>query len=83
MALSDKQREILDFAYEHGEITKKEAIVLIGGSYYCNSDKHVGDILSRLVKAGNLIRIKPGLFKIGTGKPQKKQTPAPNQQSLF
>ncbi|WP_288435344.1 hypothetical protein [uncultured Chryseobacterium sp.] len=64
--MKNKQRVILDWVRNNNEITKSKAIELIGGSYYCNSTKHVGDILSRMVKSGLLHRVKNGLFVIGT-----------------
>lgn len=79
------QKEIIDFARNNGnEITKKQAVDLIGGAYYCNASKHVGDVLSRMVKANFLIRIKPGEFKVGSGTKYKPNSPVgKNQIDLF
>ncbi len=33
-----------------GEVTKAKVVEAIGGNYYCNGDKHVGDRLFRMVK---------------------------------
>ena len=66
-----------------GEVTKAQVVDAIGGNYYCNGDKHVGDRLSRMVNAGMLIRVKPGLFKIGTGKRSKSEIVAEGQTTLF
>lgn len=68
-----------------GSFTKQDAVQLIGHRYYCNEDKHVGDVLSRMVKAGFIIRIKPGHFELSKGRMQalKKLEENPNQQSLF
>lgn len=43
-------------------------------THYCNGDKHVGDCLSRMVKSGLLIRVKPGVFITGNGKKNKPAT---------
>jgi len=66
-----------------GEVTKAQVVEAIGGNYYCHGDKHVGDRLSRMVKSGMLIRVKPGLFKIGSGKKSKLEIVAEGQTKLF
>ncbi len=33
-----------------GEVTKAKVVEAIGGNYYCNRDKRVGDRLFRMVK---------------------------------
>lgn len=45
--------------------TKKELVAKFGGVYYCNGDKHLGAVLSRMVRSGHLVRIKPGVYKVG------------------
>lgn len=70
--MTDKRSAILrEAARNGGTITKRDACALIGEGYYCNADTHVGAVLSRMVKAGLLNRIKPGVFEIGTGKKAK------------
>ncbi len=69
-----------------GTITKAEAVALIGDRYYRHADKYVGDILSRMVDAGMLTRVKPGVFTIGNGKAKVKAKPEggdDGQSSLF
>lgn len=79
--MTDKQIQVFDYVRSNGQITKQQAVELIGKSYYCNADKHVGDVLSRMVKAGLLKRIKPGLFELGD---RTNKTAAPeNQLDLF
>jgi len=80
MALSEKQKKVLEYARAHdGKITKKEAMDIID-THYHNGEKHVGDVLSRMVNAGLLIREKLGHFRIGKG----RQVPEPeNQTKLF
>lgn len=66
MALTDHQKTIMNYAREHNDtITKQEACKLI--PYYYNTSKHVGDVLSRMVKANLLKRIKNGVFVISSG----------------
>lgn len=62
-------------------MTKKRAISLIGNFYYCNASKHVGDVLTRMVKSGLLRRVKRGRYAIGNG--YRKDPIAENQTSIF
>lgn len=67
-----------------GEFTKKDAVELIGNRYYCNEDKHVGDVLSRMVNAQFIIRVKPGHFKLSPSRSANlKAIIDPNQKELF
>lgn len=83
--MTDKQKSIIGFALKNGDkITKKEAVQLIGSCYYCNASKHVGDVLSRMVKAGLLERVKAGTFIIGKNRRQTAQGVVnPNQLNLL
>lgn len=69
---------------QNGELTKKQAVEAIGGRYYCNADHHVGEVLSKMVKAGLFERIKPGHFKVKNINSVRTTGKAdPNQQSIF
>lgn len=85
MKLTHKQRKIVEYARQNDNtITKKQACKLI--PFYINTEKHVGDILSRMVKSGMLIRVKLGVYKLSTGqKLAKNQTEIfnPNQTKLL
>lgn len=86
MALTEQQRVILQDAQKNGgTITKKQIVKSYGHCYFCNGSKHLGDILSRMVNSGLLIREKPGVFKIGKGKKTKPAAAAfiENQKTLF
>lgn len=61
--LSKKDR-ILEYMYSAGTASKKDIIEGTGISYYHNTSKHVGDMLSRLVNNGTLARIKRGIYGI-------------------
>lgn len=63
------QSKILNFMNNEKEYSLEEIMKGIGYSLYCNSNKHFGVILSRMVKKGILIRVKKGVFKI---KPKEK-----------
>lgn len=84
MALTEQQRAILqDANHNGGTITKKQVVESYRHCYFHNGAKHLGDILSRMVKSGLLIREKPGVFKMGKGNKNKPATIPENQQSLF
>lgn len=85
MALSDNQKQVLNIARENGGIVTKKALVE-RFRYYNNGEKYVGEILSRMVKQGLLIRDSPGVFKIGPGKKDGKRSSAAfvvAQEELF
>ena len=69
--------------HQGGSVTKKQVVSAFGRQYYCHGDKHVGDRLSRMVKANLLVRVKPGVFEIGNGKKSKPSTITEGQATLF
>ena len=84
--LGEQQMRIINKANaQDGNITKREAVDLIGHCYYSNPDKNTGDVLSRMVKNKILIRLKPGIFKVNTSSDRSKNTKIlnPDQQQLF
>lgn len=76
--MSPKQKAVRQFCNVHGEITLEQAVELIGGDIYCNESKHVGAVLSNMVKKGLLARKKKGVYHIERPAPIE-----PNQQPLF
>jgi len=81
--ISEKQKMILEFASKNNnQITKIQAVQLIGNCYFVNGSKHTGEVLSRMVKSQLLKRLKNGLYEI-----QKHQTVKqivnPNQLELL
>lgn len=80
--MTPEQKEIIQFAHRQGGyFTKKEAVKQF--PYYHNTEKHIGDRLSRMVDAGLLERIAPGKYKIGKGKKSAPATIDTNQTELF
>ena len=76
MALTPHQKAIVSEANRNGgQITKAQAVGLIGGAYYINAETHVGSVLSRMVKAGLLERTRPGVFQV-CGKSRTKDIAA-------
>jgi hypothetical protein len=63
--MTEKQKAIILSAHQNdGQITKAEAVQLIGGYYYHNADKYVGEVLARLVKTRVLNRIQRGVYEL-------------------
>lgn len=84
--MSSDQAEIIRWANTvGGYFTKKEAAKQF--PYYCNTEKHIGDRLSRMVNARLLERTKPGHFRVPTrlptSRPAKKAAADANQTDLF
>ena len=79
---------IVDYIREgRQEITKQEATAILGRFYYCNEEKHVGELLSRMIKSGILERVKRGTYKLKKYPsgitPGDKYQVSKNQISLF
>ena len=86
MALTDHQRAILKFIGEPGrEVKKSEIVDEFSYWHYCNSSKHIGDTLSRMVKTGLLDRVKVGTYRLGRSRSGTIAATIsdPGQQSLF
>jgi len=76
MGLTPSQKKVLQLAQEAGGTVASSTIVeALGRKYYSNPEKHVGDIVSRMVKSGLLIRVKPGVFRLPTADDPKKAKP--------
>jgi hypothetical protein len=69
--MNNKHCEIIKYLRTVDQATLAE--IYRNGSffYYRNWEKHLGGIMSTMVRQGLVTRIKPGLFKLG-GKPQQK-----------
>lgn len=82
--LTPQQSAILALARENGgTLTSKQVQEEFVHNYHSNGERHLGAILSRMVAANLLVRVKKGVFTVGTGKKQKPPTPAPEQPTLF
>ena len=81
--MTPDQRKIINFIQSKGTATKAEIVAFDGGQHYCNADKYIGDRLSRMVNAGMLERVKPGVFMIGSGKKSGNEPVDENQTTLF
>ena len=65
--LPSKQNAILAYVREHGQITTKVANQMLSAFYYANHEKYVGEILTKMVRSGKLIRVSTGIYKLGDG----------------
>lgn len=80
----EKQKEILDFLSKVPQATLNDIYTNVSFSYYCNANKHLGDMMSRLVNSGKVERLKKGTFKFVSFVGKKKQSENnENQTSLF
>lgn len=85
MTAGERRQIILNICIQNGTITKREIVSIAekGHWYYCNAGKHIGEMLSTLVRQGSLVRIKNGTFKLGSGMRITKQIEDPKQISMF
>jgi hypothetical protein len=74
MKLSPKQRVIISELKELQTINLSDAVRLIGKDIYCNAEKHVGAVMSNMVRRGLIKRVKKGVFKLA---------PMEGQQTFF
>ena len=81
--MTPSQRAIYNFVRSKGTATKEEIFAFAGDPYYRNGEKYIGERLSRMVNAGILKRVKPGVFAVCSGKKSIPATIAENQQTLF
>lgn len=57
-----KQEEVLKYLRTVPQANLSEIYDNVSFGYYCNEMKHLGEILSRMVKKGTVIRVKKGVF---------------------
>ena len=68
-----KQKEVLEYLSEVDQADLSEIYQNVSFYYYYNAHKHLGAIMTRLVRAGRVERIKSGHFKIKAKLPQGQQ----------
>jgi len=80
----NKQQEIEMYLSKVPCATIDEIYANVSFSYFCNANKHLGEILSRMVKSGKIERVKKGVFKYSNTKQYiDNSNKAGSQQSLF
>lgn len=65
------------------ELSKQDIIKMAGLYYYHNTDKHAGEVLSRMVKSGLLKRVKKGVYTLGGGIKKKTIETDKNQHNII
>lgn len=64
--LPSKQKALIDRCRQDGQITTKLACQMLAGYYYSNHEHYVSELLTRMVKSGKLVRVKVGVYELGT-----------------
>lgn len=75
--------QILSYLRTVESASKEEIYQNIQTSYYANWQKHLGDALSRLVKAGKVERLGRGSYAWKGDHRIRKEVVNPDQMSLF
>jgi len=81
--MTPEQKEILQLLHQNGGTLTKKQVVDSLDCYYHNGAKHIGDRLSRMVNAGMLKRVKPGVFEAGSGKRAGPVEPVNENQTML
>lgn len=74
------QSSIIRYLKDAKEASLQEIYDNVNFGYYHNGNKHLGDVLSRMVKSGMIERVKKGTFRLRT-KPLEQKIK--NQIKLF
>ena len=84
MKLGHNQLRILRFiAEQSGDVQFSEIVARFECKYYCNAAHYVGQSLSSMVKNGVILRVRKGVYTVGTGKKPAKTQETNNQPTLF
>lgn len=84
--ITERQVQIIKYLREQPNETAKRADLVekFKHWYYCNGEKHISDILHRMVKSGKLSKPKHGYYKLDfTGTKIKLEDIDPNQLNLL
>lgn len=80
-----KHAEILHYLKDVPSATIDDIYKNVSFGYYCNANKHLGAVLSTMVKQRKINRIKKGVFEINKTAPSGllPQIKIDNQTELF
>lgn len=83
---TDKQLEVQIYLKKVKCATIEQIYENVSFYYYCNANKHLGALLSRMVKSGKIARVQKGLFMYIDAKTyldnRMKEIHNPNQLKL-
>ena len=77
------QEEILLYLKSVESATKKDIYTNVKFGYYHNWQKHLGDVLTRMVRNGTIERVKRGVYQFKRNKPVKDSVFYQSQPNLF
>lgn len=80
--MKNRQLEIQKFLLSVDQADKATIYKNVSFGYYHNWEKHLGQLLSKMVKNGLVERVKPGVFRHKRMGVHKEWTD-PNQKALF
>ena len=84
MKLGHNQVRILRFISEKGgEVAFSEIVEKFKTEYYDNTAYYVSRSLSSMVKNGVILRVRKGVYTVGTGKKPAKTQETNSQPTLF
>ncbi len=79
-----KHQEVIKYLLTVDQATIGEIYSKVSFGYYCNEHKHLGDLLSTMVKQKKIERVKKGVFRMSQHKKAVvKQNEETRQQLLF
>lgn len=78
-----KQIQVLNYLRQVPGASISDIYMNVSFGYYNNANKHLGALLSRMVKSGKIVRLKKGLFSIAGATGFKKVKHEPTQLKLF
>lgn len=82
---SENAKKLYLYILKNGETSKAKISEAFSHLYYHNASKYIGEILGRLVKSGQLFRVKTGIYTVNPDfkvlKPKTKINP--NQTELL
>jgi hypothetical protein len=84
--ITDKQHQIIKYLRQMENETAKRSEIInqFRHWYYCNEEKHISDVLHRMVKSGLLVKPKSGFYKVGEKRKSTKENPViENQINIF
>ena len=80
--MTPHQKEVHEYLLKVESATKEQIYEEVSFWYYRNWEKHLGDVLSRMVKSGVIKRVKKGIYAINKSG-YAEEIKNPNQLELL